>query len=145
MRRLAEAIQRVADGPGSVEERVKAIAMVSLGARATDPDAHAFVLTHQTRFLDALPPDFPYPIRILDGLMAEGQRDRSVKPGPVRVLSALVAGCLNHPAIVAQHAARGTIDLTAPDAAGLIADGAWNAVASTPTSTPRRARARGPR
>jgi AcrR family transcriptional regulator len=131
MRRYAELLAAVADGPGSVEDRVKGIVAAALEARTQHPTAHAFVLSHQTRFLDALPADFPYPIRIVDRLLAEGQRDASVKAGPVRVLSALVVGCMNHPAIVAQHAARGTIDLAAPGVAGLIADGAWGAVAST--------------
>jgi hypothetical protein len=36
---------------------------------------------------------------------------------------------MNQPAIVAQHAARGTIDLDDPDTADLIADGAWAAIA----------------
>jgi AcrR family transcriptional regulator len=142
MREYARVLQAVADGPGTVQERLKGIVNASLRLRETDPAAHAFVLSHQTRFLDALPADFPYPIRILDALVGEGQRDHTIKPGPVRVLSALVAGCMNHPAIVAQHAARGTIDLAAPGTAGLIADGAWNAVASTPTSTPPPARGR---
>jgi AcrR family transcriptional regulator len=132
MRRYAEALQAVADGDGTVEERIKGLVGVALRARATDPAAHAFVLSHQTRFLDALPADFPYPIRIVDALIQEGQLDSTIKAGPVRVLSALVVGCMNYPAIVAQHAARGTIDLAAPGTAGLIADGAWNAVASTP-------------
>jgi AcrR family transcriptional regulator len=145
MRTYAQALQDVADGPGTVEDRIKGLAAASFRLRATNPDAHAFLLSHQTRFLAALPADFPYPIRIIDGLIAEGQRDRTIKAGPIRVLSALVAGCVNHPAIVAQHAARGTIDLAAPGTAGLIADGAWNAVASTPRPTRRPARARAPR
>jgi AcrR family transcriptional regulator len=132
MRRYAERFDAIAsDTTMSVSERVEGLVHASLQARAAHPHAHAFVLSHQTRFLDALPPDFPYPIRIVDRLMQEGQRDGTVKQGPVRVLSALVTGCMNHPAIVAQHAARGMIDLTAPGTADLIADGAWAAVAST--------------
>ena len=40
---------------------------------------------------------------------------------------------MNHPAVVAQHARRGTIDLADPGRR-LIADGAWAAVAATPPS-----------
>lgn len=131
MRRYAELLDAVAsDTTRSVEDRVKGLAHAALGAREAHPAAHAFVLSHQTRFLDALPADFPYPIRIVDRLLQEGQRDGTVKAGPVRVLSALVVGCMNQPAIVARHAAKGTIDLSAPGTAGLIADGAWGAVAS---------------
>jgi AcrR family transcriptional regulator len=131
MRRSAEAFRAIAeDTTQSVEARVKALARANLAERNEQPNAHAFVLGHQHRFLSALPADFPYPIRVLDGLLAEGQRDGSVKDGPVRVLSALVLGALNWPVITAQHARPGTIDLTDPDTATLIADGAWAAVAA---------------
>ena len=131
MRRYSALLQSVADDTvNSVEERIEGVVHVSFDVRKTDPAAHAFVLSHQARFLSALPADFPYPIRIVDDLVREGQADGTVKPGPVRVLSALVVGCMNHPAFVAQHAARGTIDLDDPDAIDLIADGAWAAVAA---------------
>jgi AcrR family transcriptional regulator len=140
MRRSAEAFQAIAqDTARSVEDRVKALARANLAERNEQPNAHAFVLGHQHRFLSALPSDFPYPIRILDQLLQQGQQDGTVKDGPVRVLSALVLGCLNWPVITAQHARPGAIDLTAPGAAGLIADGAWAAVA-TPPPAPAPAR-----
>jgi AcrR family transcriptional regulator len=130
MRRYAALLTTVADDrTRTPEQRVKGVVHATLEARRGDPTAHAFVLGHQTRFLSALPADFPYPIRIVDRLVAEGQQDGTVKPGPVRVLSALVVGCMNHPAIVAQHAARGTIDLEDPGTVDLIADGAWAAIA----------------
>jgi AcrR family transcriptional regulator len=133
MRRTAEAFANIAsDTTMSVEERVKALAHANLDARAEQPNAHAFVLGHQHRFLSALPADFPYPIRVLDGLLAQGQRDGTVEDGPVRVLSALVLGCLNWPVITAQHARPDAIDLADPGTAATIADGAWAAVAARP-------------
>jgi AcrR family transcriptional regulator len=129
MRRWAEAFAVIAgDATSSVEDRVRSVVRMSLESRQRDPAAHAFLLGHQHRFLSALPADFPYPIRVLDGLLAEGQRDGSVKAGPVRVLSALVLGCLNWPIVTAQHARKGAIDLADPTAIALIADGAWAAV-----------------
>jgi AcrR family transcriptional regulator len=130
MRRYSALLNAVAtDHTKTVQQRVKGLVHASLNARRTDLTAHTFVLGHATQFLSALPADFPYPIRIVDRLVGEGQQDGTVKAGPVRVLSALVVGCMNHPAIVAQHAARGTIDLDDPDTADLIADGAWAAIA----------------
>jgi AcrR family transcriptional regulator len=130
MRRYSTLLSTVADDQTkTTEQRVKGLVHASLHARRTDPTAHTFVLGHQTQFLSALPADFPYPIRIVDRLVAEGQQDGTVKVGPVRVLSALVVGCMNHPTIVAQHAARGTIDLDDPATVDLIADGAWAAIA----------------
>lgn len=131
MRRYATLLKTVADEPHrSTQERVKGLVHAALQARRTDPTAHTFVLGHHHQFLSALPADFPYPIRIVDQLIQEGQEDGTVKAGPVRVLSALVVGCMNQPAIVAQHAAKGTIDLDSPGTAELIADGAWAAIAA---------------
>ncbi len=133
MRRYAALLQTVAEDPTrSTQERIKGLVHAALQARRTDPTAHRFVLGHQQQFLSALPADFPYPIRIVDRLIHEGQANGTIKPGPVRVLSALVVGCMNQPAIVAQHAARGTIDLDSPGTADLIADGAWAAIAVEP-------------
>ncbi len=136
MRRYAALLQTVAEDPArSTRERIKGLVGAALLARRTDPTAHRFVLGHQQQFLSALPADFPYPIRIVDQLIREGQADGTVKPGPVRVLSALVVGCMNQPAIVAHHAARGTIDLDDPGTAVLIADGAWAAIAAEPAAS----------
>jgi AcrR family transcriptional regulator len=133
MHRYATLLKTVADDHNrTVEARIKGLAEAALQARRTDPTAHRFVLGHQQQFLSALPADFPYPIRIVDRLIQEGQADGTVKPGPIRVLSALVVGCMNQPAIVAQHAARGTIDLDDPGTVDLIADGAWAAIAVAP-------------
>jgi AcrR family transcriptional regulator len=133
MRRFAGAFQVIADDhTATVEDRIRRIVHTALQHRHDHPDAHAFVLGHHHQFLSALPADFPYPIRIVDHLVREGQAGGTVKPGPVRVLSALVVGCMNQPAIVAQHAARGTIDLDSPGTADLIADGAWAAIAVEP-------------
>jgi AcrR family transcriptional regulator len=131
MRRYATLLNAVAADPKrSTQERIEGLVHAALRARRTDPTAHTFVLGHQQQFLSALPADFPYPIRIVDQVIREGHADGTVKSGPVRVLSALVVGCMNHPAIVAQHAARGTIDLDDPDTVQLIADGAWAAIAA---------------
>lgn len=131
MRRYAEAFERVAADPGRpVAERVRDLARAALRVRAQDPAAHAFLLGHHGRFLGALPADFPYPIRVVERLIAEGQEQGSVKPGPARVLAALVLGCIQQPALVAQHGRRGSIDLADPVAVALVADGAWAAVAA---------------
>ena len=131
MARFAERLDAVArDRTVDVADRVRGLARAALAARDDDPAAHAFVLGHQGRFMGALPADFPYPIRIVERLLREGQEDGTVKTGPVRVLAALVLGCMNHPAVVAQHARRGSIDLADPGAVELIADGAWAVVAA---------------
>jgi AcrR family transcriptional regulator len=131
MRALSEALRAVADDRAlPVPERVRGLARVSLERRRTDPAAHAFLLGHTGRFIGALPADFPYPIRIVERLVAEGQDGGSVRAGPVRVLASLVLGCMSYPAIVAQHAAPGTIDLTDPAAVDTIVDGAWAVIAA---------------
>jgi AcrR family transcriptional regulator len=131
MRRYAQRLGAVAaDAQRPVADRVRDLVRASLAVRDEDPAAHAFVLGHQGRFIGALPADFPYPLHIVEGLVREGQADGTVKPGPVRVLAALVLGCMNHPAVVAQHGRPGTIDLADPETVALIADGAWAAIAT---------------
>jgi AcrR family transcriptional regulator len=131
MARFAQRLEEVAgDRTRDVADRVRGLARAALAARDDDPAAHAFILGHQGRFMDALPAEFPYPIRIIERLLAEGQEAGVVKSGPVRVLAALVLGCMNQPAVVAQHARRGSIDLADPGAVELVADGAWAAVAA---------------
>jgi AcrR family transcriptional regulator len=131
MRRYSEALEAVAaDRTRPVGERVRELARTALRVRAEQPAAFAFVLGHHNRFLGALPADFPYPIRVVERLVAEGQEDGDVRPGPVRVLAALVLGCIQQPALVAQHGRRGTIDLGDPASIAVIADGAWAAVAA---------------
>jgi AcrR family transcriptional regulator len=131
MRRMAKTFEAIASNRDtSVEQRVRQLVAANLDARAAHPAAHAFLLGHQHRFLSALPADFPYPIRIVDRLVGEGQDDGTVRDGPVRVLSALVLGCMNWPILTAQQARAGAIDLVDPATAGVIADGAWAAIAS---------------
>jgi AcrR family transcriptional regulator len=131
MRRYSDVLGEIAgDHDATVAERITALARASLDLRRIDPAGHAFVLGHTGRFMSALPADFPYPIRIVEGLVREGQADATVRPGPPRVLAALVLGCMNHPAVVAQHAAPGTIDLTDPGTVDTIAAGAWAAIAA---------------
>jgi AcrR family transcriptional regulator len=131
MRRVSDVFGAIAADAGQpVDQRIRRIVRAALQERTDHPAAHAFVLGHQGRFLSALPADFPYPLRILERLVEEGQADGTIRPGPPRVLTALVLGCMNWPAIVAQHARAGTIDLAAPGAVDVIADGAWAAVAA---------------
>jgi AcrR family transcriptional regulator len=133
MRAFAERLTAVADDPElDAAGRVRGLVHAALAARRADPAAIAFVIGHMGRFMGALPPDFPYPIRIVERVLADGQAEGAVKPGPVRVLAALTLGCMNYPALVAEHARAGTMDLTDPATMQLIADGAWAAVAAAP-------------
>ena len=135
--RYARALQEIAgDGDTSVEQRIRRIAVATLDAFADEPDAVAFVITHQARFIGALPVDFPFPIRIVEGLIRAGQRDASVRPGPVRVLAALVFGCITQPIRTVIEAPPGTIDLRPQRSRELIADAAW-ATVRTPGITRR--------
>jgi AcrR family transcriptional regulator len=128
--RYAQALTEVAGDRGrSVEERVRGIALRTLDAFAEEPDAVAFAITHQARFIHALPADFPYPIRIVEALLAEGQRAGAVRRGPARLLAALLIGCVAQPIRTVLEAPAGTIELGSTAARELVADGAWAAVA----------------
>jgi AcrR family transcriptional regulator len=132
-RHIARYAQALEDAAGdtriSVQERIRRVAWRTLQAFADEPDAVGFVITHQARFIAALPPDFPYPIRVVEELIRQGQADGSVRPGAVRVLAALVFGCIVQPIRTVLEAPPGTIDLGQQAAQALIADAAWRAIA----------------
>jgi AcrR family transcriptional regulator len=133
MTRVAGALQEAAQGVGgeSVEARLRALVARSLEAFATEPDAYAFVIAHQARFIGALPSDFPYPIRIVEALVREGQDEGSVREGPVRLLASLVTGCMTQPVRTRLEAPAGTIEIASREAVDSIARGAWAAIAAS--------------
>jgi AcrR family transcriptional regulator len=129
--RYAQALEEVAGRVGDgVQERVRLLALRSLDAFAREPDAVAFVMTHQARFIHVLPADFPFPIRIAERLVREGQKRGEVRGGPVRLLAALVFGCVLQPIRTVLEAPAGTIELGSAAARAAIADAAWAAVAA---------------
>jgi AcrR family transcriptional regulator len=131
MTRYSEALAEVADAPGqSVEQRIKGIATRTLEAFDAEPNSVAFIISHQARFIGALPADFPYSIRIVERLIRAGQQDRSVRAGPVRLLAALVFGCIVQPIRTVLEAPRGTISLRSDMASELVAEAAWAAIAA---------------
>jgi AcrR family transcriptional regulator len=137
MRRYSEVLEAVAgDRSLSVGDRIRALAARSLKAFGDERDAFAFVMTHQSRFIGALPADFPFPIRIVERLVREGQRDGSVRRGPVRLLAALVLGCIMQPVRTALEAPPGTIDLRSASARELIADAAWATIDADRAAVP---------
>jgi AcrR family transcriptional regulator len=131
MARYSEALSEIAgDRALTMRERVEALAQRSLRSFQEEPDAFAFVLTHQSRFIAQLPADFPYAIRVLEGLVREGQREGSVRRGPVRLLTSLVFGCIAQPIRTVLEAPPGTIDLRTPRARAIVAAAAWAAIAA---------------
>ena len=125
----AETISGIAARAGSsVEARVKAIARASLALYRTEPEAWTFLIQGQGRFLATLEADFPYPIHVIERLIAEGQADGSVRDGDVRLLAGIATGCFTYPVIVAIFARAGTVDAGSDEAAALIADATWAAV-----------------
>jgi AcrR family transcriptional regulator len=133
MRAYADMLATIAgDRSRSVEARVRAIVEGALALHVAAPEAFVFVLGHQERFMGTLPADFPYPVRVLDALVEEGQTDGTVRDGNVRMLASLVLGAINQPVLVARHARPGAIDLTDAATVAMAADGAWRAIAAAP-------------
>jgi AcrR family transcriptional regulator len=131
MTRFAESLREAAAAGGeSVEARLRALVARSLEAFVAEPEAYSFVLAHQARFIAALPGDFPYPIRIVEGLVRAGQREGSVRGGEVRLLTSLVTGCMTQPVRTLLEAPKGTIELASAEAVGSVAQGAWAAIAA---------------
>jgi AcrR family transcriptional regulator len=111
-----------------VGDRLQAIARASLELYRSQPDAWAFLIQGQGRFLAALDADFPYPIHVIEQLIAEGQGDGSVRDGDARVLAGIATGCFTYPLVVATYARAGTVDAAAEEPAQLIAEATWAAV-----------------
>jgi AcrR family transcriptional regulator len=127
MRAYTDTIGGLAAEPGrTVEERLKAIARASLALYRTEPDAWTFLVQGQGRFLAALDAEFPYPIHVVERLVAEGQQDGSVRDGDVKVLAGIATGCFTYPVIVAIYARAGTVDPVAQE--DLIAEATWASV-----------------
>lgn len=130
--RYSAALSEVAErGELTVKERIRGVALRTLDGFDEEPDSVAFIINHQARFIGALPSDFPYAIRIVEGLVDEGQRDRTVRDGPVRLLAALVFGTFIQPIRTVLEAPRGTISLRSAPARELVAGAAWAAIAKS--------------
>ena len=133
LRRYSEALLYMTSPTGlTVADRIHDLVVASLQAFEDERDVFVFVTTQQARLIGALPADFPYPIRIVEGIVRDGQRDGSVRDGPVRLLAALVFGCIMQPVRTVLEAPPGTISLASPEARELCADAAWRAIAATP-------------
>jgi AcrR family transcriptional regulator len=129
----ARALHELAGAEGrTVRERLEAIAAASLELYRSHPDAWTFLVQGQARFLSRLHADFPYPLHVIEGLIAEGQRDGTVREGDVKVLAGIATGCFTYPVIVAIYARAGSVDPAAPDAAAVIGTATWAAVARNP-------------
>jgi AcrR family transcriptional regulator len=127
--RYAQALAEVAtDQTRPLDERIRAMALRTLDAFAEEPEAVAFVITHLARFIHVLPADFPYPIRIVEALIREGQAAGIIRNGPVRVLAALVFGCITQPIRTVLEAPEGTIELASEASRSSVAHAAWSAV-----------------
>jgi AcrR family transcriptional regulator len=123
----AETISELAaEAARTVEERLRVIARASLELYRREPDAWTFLIQGQGRFLAALDADFPYPIHVIERLIAEGQADGSVRDGDVKVLAGIATGCFTYPVIVAIYARAGTVDPVAQE--DLIAEATWASV-----------------
>ncbi len=129
--RYSAALEMIAeDRSRGVPDRIRAIAVRSLEVFAAEPDAFAFVVTHQSRFIDSLPAEFPFPIRVVEAVIAEGRVQGIVRDGADRLLAALVFGCIIQPVRTVLEAPPGSIDVGSAEAHALIADAAWAAIAA---------------
>jgi len=131
MRLYSDALRQAADGAGPVRGRLESALRAALALYRANPDAMTFALLRQHSFMPALPADFVYPIGVIEGLIAEGQRLGQVRDGDAKLLAAISAGCLLRPLIVSQLAAAGSFDpLEDGRHDDTIVTAAWSAVAA---------------
>jgi AcrR family transcriptional regulator len=129
--RYAQLLDELARDRGlDAEQRIRGVALRTLDAFAREPDAVAFAIVHQARFIRSLPAQFPYPIRAVERIVRAGQRRHAVRAGSPRLLAALVFGCVTQPIRTVLEAPAGTISLRSAAAREIVADAAWRAVAA---------------
>jgi AcrR family transcriptional regulator len=128
MRAYAAELAEAAGGDGPVEERLVRLVERMLDLYRDRPHLTVFLLEQQARFIDALPPAFPYPLHVVEQLVSAGQRDRSVRRGDRRLLAAIALGCVTRPILVSRHSHQWSFDPGSRAHRKLIAGGAWDAI-----------------
>lgn len=84
----------VVGGPGMVHEKVRRIAVVELAAAEEHTDAFLYFCENEPRFVSSLPADTPRAHAALSRLLKDGQRQREVRRGDVRILADMLSGAL---------------------------------------------------
>lgn len=130
LERCSRELDAIVGGDGTVKERLLACIRAGLALYREETDAFTFVLLRQQSFMPDLPRGFTYPVNVIERLVAEGQRQRTVKRGDAKLLASISLGCMLRPLIVSQLAAPGSFDPLRDDSDDeLIAASAWAAIA----------------
>jgi AcrR family transcriptional regulator len=117
-----------AAGAGPVRARLGGVVARMLDLYGDRPHLSVFLIEQQPRFIGALPARFPYPLHVIEGLVAEGQKERTVKRGDARLLAAMALGCVTRPILVSRYSQRWSLDPADRAQRKLIATGAWDAI-----------------
>ncbi len=130
----SDQLRRIAAADAPLQERLLDCLRASLDSYRAQPDAMTFTLMRQHTFMPALPPDYAYPIDIIQGLIRDGQEAGLVRDGQPNLLAAIFLGCLLRPLIVSQLTTPGALDLLNDHQHDqTILDAAWAALARPPS------------
>lgn len=108
---LGRATAAVVAQPLPVEARLGRCAQQLLERYRTSTSAILFVLQQKPQLFGEIPPGFIWPLDALEQLIAEGQREGSLREGQPNLLAAIFLGCLVRPLLVAEYADPGALDL----------------------------------
>jgi AcrR family transcriptional regulator len=129
LERCSHELRLIADGEGSVEDRLTGCIRLTLDLYRQEPHAFTFSLLRQHSFMPDLPKNFDYPINVVARLIEEGQREGALVDDDSKLLAAIFLGCVLRPLIVSQLSTRGSLDLLRDESHdALIASRAYAAI-----------------
>jgi AcrR family transcriptional regulator len=130
MRAYAAELEQAAGSEGDAETRFTRLLERMLDLYRDQPTLSVFLVEHQPRFMHTLPPDFPYPVHVVEQLVKAGQREKSVRRGDPRLLAAMVLGCVMRPVLMHRYAQSWRFDPGSRAQRKLVTTGAWSAIAA---------------
>jgi hypothetical protein len=128
MRSYAADLEQAAQAGGATPERLARVIHRMLDLYREEPNLSVFLIEQQPRFIDALPPRFPYPLHVFERLVKSGQRAKEIKPGDSRLIAAIALGCVTRPILVSRHSQRWELAAGDRRQRDLIAESAWEAI-----------------
>lgn len=108
---ISDCLKEVTKSGKGVKERLQQMVQSLLEQYRQNPAAATFVLLRKHNFRPVLPPDFVYPLEIVEGVIKEGQKQHLIRPGRSDLLAAIFLGCVLQPITFSRTDGFGGFDL----------------------------------
>jgi AcrR family transcriptional regulator len=111
MERYVHDLQFIATQELSVQERLQSMIHLSFTHYRDNPDAMQFILIERPPGFAQMPQDYPFPLKIIAGVIHEGQKEGSIRDGYPLLLASIFFGCVLRPIITARSTQQRAFDL----------------------------------